>query len=238
MNVHNIMEDIVTKSVNKNYDQIVNGKSNWLSCDCENCRLDTISYVLNRIPPKYVVSGRGITHSSDIFEDHQLLADIQSLILEGMRIVNTTKRPYHAENKIKKTQDAEKTPAYNFANIAGTVLDGTTFEPVVGAKVVLKCNGKLAPMFDESWQNPYVTCKSTKGAYNFWMKPVTAKKAGSSKKFKLSLEVTADGYQPVTTFFEVSLISDDSTIFEIDSTFSLKMKDIVLFKEGVENDME
>lgn len=233
MNVHNIMEDIVTKAVNKSYDQIVNGKSNWLSCDCENCRLDTISYVLNKIPPKYVVSGRGVTHATDIFEDHQLMADIQALILEGMRIVNTTKRPYHSENKTKKLIE-EKKPAYNFANITGTVLDGTTFEPVIGANIVLKCNGKQAEMFDKSWMNPYVTCKSTKGAYNFWMKPIEAKKAGSSKKFKLSLEVTADGYEPVTTFFELSLKSDEATIFEIDSTFSLKMKDIVLFKKDSE----
>lgn len=233
MNVHNIMEDIVSKDVNKNYDQIVNGKSNWLSCDCENCRLDTISYVLNRIPPKYVVSGRGITHSSDVFEDHQLMADIQALILEGMHIVNTTKRPYHSENKAKKAKD-DKKPAYNFAHITGSVLDGTTFEPVIGAKVVLKCNGKPAAMFDESWINPYTTCKSTKGVYNFWMKPVEAKKAGTSKKFKLSLEVTADGYEPVTTFFELSLKADDSTNFEIDSTFALKMKDIVLFKADAE----
>lgn len=233
MNVHNIMEDIVSKDVNKNYDQIVKGKSGWLSCDCENCRLDTVSYVLNRIPPKYVVSGRGVTHSSDVFEDHQLMADIQSLILEGMRIVNATKRPYHAENKIKKATD-EKIPAYNFADISGTILDGTTFEPIIGAKVVLKCNGKIAEMFDKSWINPCTTCKSTKGAYNFWMKPIETKKAGVSKKFKLSLEVTADGYEPVTTFFELSLKSDESTNFEIDSTFSLKMKDIVLFKKDSE----
>lgn len=234
MNVHNIMEDIVTKAVNTNYDQIVNGKSNWLSCDCENCRFGTISYVLNRIPPKYVVSGRGVTHSSEVFEDHQLLADIQSLTLEGMRIVNTTKRPFHAKNNAKKPRDAENTPAYNFSNITGTVLDGTTFEPIIGAKVVLKCNGKEAEMFDESWINPYITCKSTKGVYNFWIKPLPTKKAGVSKKFKLSLEASAEGYEPVTTFFELSLKSDESINVEINSTFSLKMKDIVLFKTDAE----
>ena len=63
MNVHNLMEDVVIKAVNTLYDKVKAEKVAWLTCDCENCRLDTVSYVLNRIPPKYVVSGRGVTHN-------------------------------------------------------------------------------------------------------------------------------------------------------------------------------
>lgn len=237
MNVHNLMEDIVTKTVNNTYNQVISEKSNWLSCDCENCRLDTVSYVLNRIPPKYVVSGRGVTHSSDVLNDYQLQADIQSLTLKGMHIVNTTKRPYHSENNIKKPQ-LSLNPAFNFSNITGAILDGTTFEPIIGAKVVLKCNGELAEMFDKSWSNPYVTVKSTNGIYNFWIKPIPAEKAGVVKKFNLSFEFTAEGYTPLTTHMELQLTSDENSNFEIDSTFSLKMKDIILFKEGIENEME
>ena len=58
MNVHNLMEEIVKQRVDQLYENAKNEKVEWLSCDCENCRLDTVSFVLNRIPPKYVVSGR------------------------------------------------------------------------------------------------------------------------------------------------------------------------------------
>ena len=52
MNLHNLMEEKVVKHVNELYDQMKDQKISWLSCDCEHCRLDTASYVLNRIPPK------------------------------------------------------------------------------------------------------------------------------------------------------------------------------------------
>ena len=76
MKVHNLMEDVVSKLVDKLYDQAKKDKAPWLTCDCENCRIDSISYVLNRITPKYIVSDRGVTHSLEILNDKQLLADI------------------------------------------------------------------------------------------------------------------------------------------------------------------
>ena len=51
MNVHNLMEEIVKQRVDQLYENAKNEKVEWLSCDCENCRLDTVSFVLNRIPP-------------------------------------------------------------------------------------------------------------------------------------------------------------------------------------------
>ena len=52
MNVHNLMEEIVKQRVDQLYENAKNEKVEWLSCDCENCRLDTVSFVVNRIPPK------------------------------------------------------------------------------------------------------------------------------------------------------------------------------------------
>ena len=80
MNVHNMMEDVVAQRVDALYDNLVEEKATWLSCACENCRLDTTSYVLNRIPPKYVVSGRGATYGADaLATDIQIRADIDAL---------------------------------------------------------------------------------------------------------------------------------------------------------------
>ena len=98
MNVHNIMEELVTKRVNDLYDQVKDLKAPWFTCDCEHCRIDTISYVLNRIPPKYVVSGRGLTHSITN-EAPQLKADIDALGIEGMHAVARSQNSWDTANE-------------------------------------------------------------------------------------------------------------------------------------------
>ena len=86
MNVHNIMEEKVFNHVNDLYNQMKEQNVSWLSCDCEQCRLDTASYVLNRIPPRYVVSGRGVSHNASL-DDTQLRADINALVMEGKQTI-------------------------------------------------------------------------------------------------------------------------------------------------------
>lgn len=238
MNVHNIMEDVVGKAVNNLYEQVKKDNCNWLTCDCMNCRLDTINYVLNRVPPKYVVSGRGVIHSSEVLKDHQLNADIDALALEGMRIVSSSKRPFHSHDRKDCSLTPIMKPAFNFSTFTGFVLDGSNFEPVYDATVLLKLEGHLVEMVDKTWTNPFVTCKSTKGAYTFWMKSLPAEAAGISKKFNFTVEVTAPGYTPVSHFFEVPLVSEDSFRYELDSTYSLKIKDVMIFKNFIENPME
>ena len=138
MNVHNLMEEIVKQKVDKLYENAKEEKVEWLSCDCENCRLDTVSFVLNRIPPKYVVSGRGATHAAIDLDNTQLQADVESLAMEGMRTVSSTKRPYHLDSS---DNDAPKNvqPYFNFNSFTGRIFDGATFEPVSNASVLLKC---------------------------------------------------------------------------------------------------
>ena len=64
MKVQNVMESYITNRTNALYNEFVETKNSFLTCSCENCRLDTICYVLNRIHPKYVVSGRGMTYAN------------------------------------------------------------------------------------------------------------------------------------------------------------------------------
>lgn len=239
MNVHNIMEDVVTQHVNVIYDMLKESKAAWLSCDCENCRLDTISYVLNRIPPKYVVSGRGLTYSKTALdEDLQLKADIDALTNEGIRIISETKRPFHSyprkDCEIKKNE----IPVFNFPTFTGTVLDGTTFEPISDATILLKCDGETVEMVDKTWTNPAKTYKSTKGTYSFWIKPFQTNSEGVTQKFNFTLEISAEKYAPVVYSFELPLTSDKAVKNELDSTYSVKIKDMVLFHEDVKNPME
>ncbi|MBQ6781861.1 MAG: late competence development ComFB family protein [Treponema sp.] len=237
MHVHNIMEEIVVQRINGLYDQVKKSNSAWLSCDCENCRMDTISYVLNRIAPKYIVSGRGATHSISTMEDNQIRADIDALGLEGIRIVSTTKRPYHQFAK-KEVRIETPTPVFNMPTFMGTILDGTTFEPLIGATIVLKQNGVPVEMIDQTWTNPVKTFKSTQGSYSFWAKAIPAQKEGLNQRFVFTVEVTAPDYTDVNYTFEVPVVSESSKRTELNSIFSLKIKDLIMFRSDIENPME
>ena len=150
---------------------------------------------------------------------------------------NSTKRPYHTQSKNLEIAK-NSVPAFNFSTFTGNILDGTNFEPISNAEVTLKFEGQVAQMIDPTWANPYVTCKTTKGTYSFLVKPLPAEKEGISKKFNFSITVTAPGYTDTEYHFEVPLTSDGMTKNDIDSTYSLKLNDIIIFKNDVENPME
>ena len=238
MNVHNLMEDLVIQNVDLMYEQVKEAKAAWLSCDCKNCRLDTVSYVLNRIPPKYIVSGRGVTHASETLNNKQFMADVNALILEGMRTVSSTKRPFHTNDRKECSVIADNKPSFNFPTFTGTILDGSTFEPITGAIVTIKMDGKLVEMIDKTWSNPYTTFKSTHGTFSFWAKSIPAEKEGEQNKFAFTFEISAQGYTSTVYNIVLPVISESSSRKEIDSTYFLKLKDFILFKEGIENPME
>ncbi len=238
MNIHNLMEEVVSYRVNKLYDQVKEVKASWLTCDCDNCRIDTISYVLNRIAPRYVVSGRGVTHARDVMEDPQVRADIDSLGLEGIRIVSSTKRPFHSSTRKECVIQTSANPVFNFPTIQGTILEGNTFEPLVGATVSLKSDGKNVVMADATWANPINTYNSTKATYSFWPKAIEAKKVDETKKFHFTLEVTCPGYDPINYSFDVNLVSEDIIRGELDTTVSIKVMDLVMFRSEIINQMD
>ena len=170
MNIHNLMEEVVGHRINKLYNQIKEVNACWLTCDCENCRADAISYVLNRIAPRYVVSGRGVIHARDILQDAQIKADIDALGIEGIRIISSTKRPFHSSARTECIVEASEKPVFNFPIIQGSILEGNTFEPLANATVTLKMDGKEVDMADITWANPLNTYSSTKGSYSFGQK--------------------------------------------------------------------
>jgi competence protein ComFB len=236
MNVHNLIEEIVISDVNKLYDQLKITKPVWFSCDCENCRMDAISYVLNRIPPKYVVSGRGVIHNASDLKDNQLLADINALGLEAIQTVNSVKRPYHTK-PLKEGTDING-PAFNFPLFTGTVFDGSTFEPLSDASIYLKQNGKPVIMMDQTWNNPCRTYETTAGTYSFWIKPFPAKNTGIKQQFNFTIEVSAPKYEQVLYTFEVPVISGTDNSIHINSLYSFKIQDLFLFHEDIKNPME
>lgn len=239
MKIHNLMEDLVESKVNKLYEDIKSSKSVWLTCDCENCRLDAMAYVLNRIPPKYIVSSRGITHSASDSNLSQIKADIDTLALEGIRLVSSSKRPTH--NSITSSDSltiSGKTPYYFFPTLTGLVMDGTTFEPLNNAKISLSQNGTLVEMIDQTWLNPTKTFPSTKGAYSFYIKPESAKKENETNLFEFTVTVEAKGYETISHAFTIPIKSEILKQNKGLSLFSVKIQDLFMFPEEVINPME
>ena len=239
VNIHNIMEEQVINRINELYQKVKSKGSSWLTCDCDNCRLDTISYVLNRIPPRYVVSGRGMTHNSSILNDTQLQADIDRIGIEGMRMVSTAKRPYHNAGRLSSSSLPElRSPVFNFPTFIGNIYDGSTFEPLAGAQISLKDEDGLVQMMDASWANPCNTYEATNGSYSFWVAPRIAEENKESKEFTFTVEVIAEGYTPVTYNLSLPLVSEVQDRRELNSTYSLKIQDLFMFRTDIINELE
>lgn len=231
MNVHNIMEETVSERVKQMYVQVQKTKPRWFTCSCEQCQLDTITYVLNRVPPRYVVSGRGMTHNFSM-DNKQLIADIDLLIYEGMRAVSTVQRPYH--DNAPAVQE-ENYPAFNFPTIFSSVFDGVSFVPLYGADVTLLLDGKPVEMVDYTWQNPVATNEKSKGVFSFWPKPVQAEKAGENKVFHFTLKVECPEYDSVSCNVDIPLVSEEKPRTSINTTYSLKVQDLFLFPNTYED---
>ena len=240
MNIHNFMEDIVTKEVNSLYEQLKRDHITWLKCDCETCRLDTICYVLNRTTPKYSVSERGALHNVlDFKDDNQLKVDITSVALDGIRLINGSQRTYHKKPLNEEQIDDENTTYYNFPMIIGSVYDGNSFVPLSDVSITLKDDDKVIEMYDTTWQNPVKTYKSTQGTYSFWPKPVSCNDGSTQPKlFTLTLELKKDTFDTVSFAITIPIVPEAIRRSTLDSAFSLKVKDSFLFRKDVQNPME
>jgi len=209
------------------YEKVKTMHTAWLNCDCNQCREDTISYVLNRLTPRYIVSGRGITHQA-VLEDRQILADIDTLTIEGMKKVALSKRSYHGST----TNFAVKTltgPAFNFPAFLGTISDGESFGTIEGAKITLSLESTLADMIDHTWSNPIITSKITKGRYSFWVKPISSLKRGEQKNFNFTVEISAPEYESVQYTFSVPVVSSQSAELVYNATYSLQLPNLCIF---------
>lgn len=225
------MESYITNRTNALYDDFVEMENSFLTCSCENCRLDTICYVLNRVQPKYVVSGRGMTYAN-LALNGQTKADIDAMIIDGIRVVNAAKRPYHDQRKLKETTDNK--PAFIFPVFMGAVYDGHTFEPLSGVSIELSADGKLVSMEDASWENPTLTYKPAKGSFTFKPASIPAEKEGETREFNFTITIRSADYQPLIYSFTIPLTSSkEETPF-----ISLKLQDSYMFSANEINIME
>ncbi|HPQ52994.1 MAG TPA: late competence development ComFB family protein [Spirochaetota bacterium] len=159
MAIRNLMEDVASSVVgevlSKMKEDLPHADMYWD---------DVIAYVLNRIPSKYVTSERGILHDRlDALTMVQQKSDILFLTHEAVQ---------HIKNRristVNTDYDSIQSRKYFFQHILGEVLEESTFSMIPDVEVTLMFGKEKATMIDESWSNPYVTNRATKGYFHFW----------------------------------------------------------------------
>jgi len=87
MRAYNYMEEIVKDSL----DKLIAEKPDI--CKCQKCKLDMMAWALNKLPPKYVVSDRGIVYAKLQEVEIQFRADVVRELAKAIAHIN--KNPQH-----------------------------------------------------------------------------------------------------------------------------------------------
>jgi competence protein ComFB len=206
MDIHNLMEDVVLDTVNELFDAKVQGDSAaW--CTCRQCRMDVACFVLNRLKPEYVLSGRGVAYSEiDYGEKLQRGADVASLV-----------------------KDVPVGPVFNVRPIMGRLFNGSTFEPIIDANISLVDETGLVKMMDSNWPNPYPLAKNTNGTFTFWPFPVTSARIGESRRFSFTIVASPEGYEDLSHFEELEEVSDPAPICQFSLQTVHRLRDLYVF---------
>jgi competence protein ComFB len=205
MEIHNLMEDLVLKTVDEIFSEEgkKSGESNRMS---PQCRLDVACFVLNRVPPHYVSSGRGAAHAEKMFQENsQLTVDVVTLVHEGLKRITHVQRPHYSAGETARPPSG---PVFGFPIIKGRLLSCTTFEPVRTASVELLIEGERAAMIDSCWQNPVALDPKIEGTILFLPRPWRAEKTGEERTFECEIFVDDPAYEVFHHFFKMHLASD------------------------------
>jgi competence protein ComFB len=234
---HNINEDVVIKKVDEIFEFIKEGGNPEQFSFSEQCRIDTICYVLNRVEPHYIVSSRGVARFGlETAEYQQLNVDITALVYSAIKQVNQNKR-FSPGGALETAADADS-PIFNIPTILGRVLNGLNFAPMSDMTIELRYNedGQLTPMIDGNWQNPCKLVSQTLGTFTFWPGPVSAPMFDLKQVFEFTLTAMKEGFETISHSFETLVTSElqHSRAFSMDRT--LKLRDLYMFpvEEGTE----
>jgi competence protein ComFB len=234
MELHNTIKGKVISKVEEIFQTINKSENTGKFCTCDQCKMDVICYVLNRTPPRYIVSNRGASRSLvEGIEVQQQTADIAALIHDGLKQVSHNLRPNFAHSGEKSTDpDVAEVPKFNIPTIMGRVFDGDNFAPLSEATVELLWAGELVTMKDGNWQNPYHIVPNIEGNFSFWPAPVAASRADKHKIFEYILRVSAPEFETINHVFKIPVASaiQASMSFNPDRTF--KLPDLYMFPPG------
>lgn len=209
MKVHNVMEEIVFKVVNEICDEEAK-RSPSDSCTTPECRYDVACFVLNRIPQRYVTSGRGLAHAeTDYQENPQLMIDVVTLVNEGVKRVTATQRPYYKGNDPDMHTPSFTGPCFNIPTVKGRLINGINFEPISDVTLSLYYNNELVEMVDSRWNNPFNINQKVPGHFIFWPNPLQAEKEDIEGDFEFEIRADDPRYEDLRHFFHIHVISDN-----------------------------
>ena len=166
--------------------------------------LDTAAYVLNRLPPRYIVSERGFTRLMAELEDEnesklENLVELLLLINSAVDIVKK-RRSSVAKDEISPEETEEEDHVephwHNIPYLIGRVVDGGDRKPVAGVKITLLANGSQLKQAGNGWTNPYVTSLAAHGFYSFLPAPIHSE--DRMRNFDLQLLFEINGYRNCT----------------------------------------
>lgn len=237
MEIHNLMEDKVLQAMNEICEEEEGSKANGY-CTSEECRLDAACYVLNRVPQRYVTSGRGYAYLEADFHDNiQLSIDIVALCHEGLRRVSSIRRNFYDQGE---KEDKESHAAYfNFPLIKGRVCNGLTFEPMTNIDITFRYGKELVQMMASRWPNPYSVVGNTPGTYLFWPRPIPAEKEGLEQSFEFEVAIDAPDFEPFHHFFTLVLRAEkEEHPNPLRPKRDFNLQDLFLIPKGVEDTSE
>lgn len=174
MKLKNYQEDVVLRAI----EIALEDQPELL--DDEHFVYDVAAYVLNRVPPRYVMSERGflrlaLEHMGEEAQEDSLanVIELMFLVNRGVEIVRERRTESPPEPRTQGPAGEFDLPSgveyvHNYPQIIGRVLDATNGEPVYGAVVTMHIDGDRVPPAAAGWQNPYVTREQTRGHFSFW----------------------------------------------------------------------
>lgn len=234
MEIHNLMEDLVLSTVDELFDAQAQGTTGgW--CTCRQCRMDVACFVLNRLKPEYVLSGRGVAYSEQDYQEKlQRVADVVSLVKEGWARINAAPRPNH-------TRDGDATssagcdgtfdgPVFNLRPIMGRLFNGLTFEPISSVEVSLNDEHGLVRMMDSNWLNPYPLVSNTGGTFTFWPFPVGASSIGETRAFSFTINASPAGFEPLSHYVEFTVQAEARPICQLSMQTVHRLPDLYVFQ--------
>jgi competence protein ComFB len=83
--LQNLMEPLVLMKLDEVIDKLD-------CCKCEKCRMDMVSYALNRLPPKYVATSWGQAYSKLNMYSLQYETDMLNALFQAAKIVSENPR--------------------------------------------------------------------------------------------------------------------------------------------------
>jgi competence protein ComFB len=158
---------------------------------------DVAAYVLNRLPPRYIMSERGfIRLASEFYEENKktLVNAIELMFLVNKGIDVVTKRPRFdvvqpdQKREAADLQDNDSGLLHSFPQILGRVLTNKEKKYLADARVRLYIDGELSEPAEPTWENPYITREQTKGFFSFWPKPFYSPEKKVVHSIKIEIE--------------------------------------------------